>query len=129
MTNPRPTSLIVEDHEDSRLMYAEFLRFSYDVLEAADGQRAWEIMQERAPAVVVTDLGLPRVDGYELIDRMRTDDRLRDTPVVALSGYSTGDKAAAGRSAAWDVELLKPCLPEDLLDAIATLASGRKNKG
>lgn len=129
MTNPRPTILIVEDHEDSRLMYAEFLRLSFDVLEAADGQHAWEIMQENLPAVVVTDLALPRVNGYELIERMRTDERLRDTPVVALSGYSAGDMAAGGHRAAWDVELLKPCLPEDLLDAIATLASGRKNKG
>jgi two-component system, cell cycle response regulator DivK len=129
MTNSRPTILIVEDHEDSRMMYAEYLRLSFDVLEAGDGQHAWELMQERPPAVVVTDLALPRVDGYELIDRIRTHERLSDTPVVALSGYSAADLAAAGRTATWDVELLKPCLPEELLDAIVRLVSGRKSRG
>jgi two-component system, cell cycle response regulator DivK len=129
MTNPRPTILIVEDHEDSRMMYAEYLRMSFDVLEAADGQRAWEILQQTPPSVVVTDLALPRVDGYELIDRIRRDERLRDLPVVALSGYSARDRSPAGRTATWDVELLKPCLPEQLLEAIAGLASGRKSRG
>jgi CheY-like chemotaxis protein len=127
MTNPRPTILIVEDHEDSRLMYAEYLRLSFDVLEAGDGQRAWEIMQETPPAVVVTDLALPRVDGYELIDRIRMHEGLRDTPIVALSGYSASQRTAANRTATWDVELLKPCLPDDLLDAIVRLVSGRKS--
>ena len=125
MSSARPTVLLVEDHEDSRMMYAEFLRMSFDVLEAADGQQAWDILQETAPAVVVTDLALPRVNGHELIARIRGSERLRDTPVVALSGYSTRDLDAAGE-ASWDAELQKPCLPEELLDAIVTLASGRK---
>lgn len=129
MTNLRPTILIVEDHEDSRMMYAEFLRASFDVLEAGDGQHAWEMMQAMPPALVVTDLALPRVDGYQLIERIRTHERLRDTPVVALSGFSSGDRTAGGRTASWDVELLKPCLPEDLLDAIVRLVSGRKSRG
>lgn len=129
MTNSRPTVLIVEDHEDSRMMYAEYLRISFEVLEAGDGQRAWEIIQETPPAVVVTDLALPRVDGYELIERIRTDGRLRETPVVALSGYSASDLSASGKPAKWDVELLKPCLPEQLLEAIARLVSDRKSKG
>ena len=129
MTITRPTVLIVEDHEDSRAMYAEFLRLSYDVLEATDGQHAWEIMQETLPAIVVTDLALPRVDGYQLIERIRQDERLRDMPVVALSGYSGRGLPAGGRTAGWDVELAKPCLPEDLLDAIVRLDSNRKSKG
>jgi CheY-like chemotaxis protein len=126
MSASRQTVLLVEDHEDSRLMYAEYLRLSFEVLEATDGQHAWEILQDTSPAVVVTDLSLPRVDGHELIERIRGSERLRDTPVVALSGYSVHDLAAAGKPASWDAELQKPCLPEQLLDAIAALASGRK---
>jgi CheY-like chemotaxis protein len=88
---------------------------------------AWEIIQQTPPVVVVTDLSLPRVDGYELIGRIRADERLRHIPVVALSGYTpkTMDTPEEG----WDLELLKPCLPEDLMNAIVKLASGRKTMG
>lgn len=128
MTISRSTILIVEDHEDSRAMYAEFLKASFDVLEAADGQVAWEIIQQTPPMVVVTDLSLPRVDGFELIERIRGDERLRHIPVVALSGYSPKDMKPTP-AGTWDVELLKPCLPEDLMNAIVKLASGRKTMG
>jgi CheY-like chemotaxis protein len=128
MTQPHPTVLLVEDHEDSRMMYAEYLRVSFEVLEAGDGQSAWEIIERTPPAIVVTDLALPRVDGYQLIERIRSDERFRDMPIVALSGYS-GRPPAAGSAATWDLELQKPCLPEQLLDAIASLTSDRKSRG
>ncbi len=71
------TVLLVEDHVDSRVMYAEFLRLDFHVVEAGDGLAALELIEQARPDVVVTDLALPRMDGFELIARIRGDDRLR----------------------------------------------------
>ena len=125
-TNP-PTVLLVEDHVDSRQMYAEFLRIDYTVVEAEDGVCALEVMRETRPDIVVTDLALPRMDGFELMARMRADERLRAVPIIALSGYSGGDHEERARQAGSTLVLLKPCLPDDLARAVASAAKTRKN--
>lgn len=129
MTSPQanPIVLLVEDHLDSRHMYAEFLRADYIVVEAGDGIGALELMQLTRPDIVVTDLALPRMDGFELVARMRADERLRDVPVIALSGYSSAEHEARARRAGTDVVLQKPCLPEELARAVVSATKSRKN--
>lgn len=132
MTPPSTTDrlsvvLLVEDHADSRQMYAEFLRMQFIVVEAGDGVNALEVMEETRPDVVVTDLALPRMDGFELVRRMKADERLRDVPVIALSGFSGRDHEERARQAGTSVVLQKPCLPDDLAEAIAKAARGRKD--
>ena len=119
--------LLVEDHADSRQMYAEFLRLQFTVVEAGDGINALEVMEQSRPDVVVTDLALPRMDGFELVRRMKADERLRDVPVIALSGFSGADHEERARQAGSSVVLQKPCLPDDLARAIADAARGRKD--
>jgi chemosensory pili system protein ChpA (sensor histidine kinase/response regulator) len=121
-----PTVLLVEDHTDSRQMYAEFLRMQFTVVEAADGVNALEVMAETCPDVVVTDLTLPRMDGFELLKRMKADARLKDVPVIALSGFSGADHEERARQAGSSLVLQKPCLPDDLARAIAEAARSRK---
>ena len=121
-----PTVLLVEDHTDSREMYAEFLRMQFTVVEAADGVNALEVMAETCPDVVVTDLTLPRMDGFELLKRMKADARLKDVPVIALSGFSGADHEERARQAGSSLVLQKPCLPDDLARAIADAARSRK---
>jgi chemosensory pili system protein ChpA (sensor histidine kinase/response regulator) len=123
----RPTVLLVEDHVDSRNMYAEFLRLDFTVVEAEDGLSALEVMRETRPDIVVTDLALPRMDGFELMARMRADERLRDVPIIALSGYSGADHEERARQAGSHLVLLKPCLPDDLARAVASAARSRKD--
>ena len=123
---PPWTILLVEDHADSRAMYAEFLRLDFDVVEAGDGIAALEMMRHTLPRVVVTDLALPRMDGFEMIKQMRDDDRLRDVPVIALSGYAGADYEDRARRAGSDVVLVKPCLPETLSEAVTSAANRRK---
>lgn len=126
-TAAQRTILLVEDHVDSRTMYAEFLRMHFHVVEAGDGISALEMMDQSAPDVVVTDLALPRMDGFELIERMRGDDRFRKVPVIALSGYSGSEHEDRALRAGSDVVLLKPCLPETLAEAVASAAIRRKD--
>jgi chemosensory pili system protein ChpA (sensor histidine kinase/response regulator) len=121
-----PTVLLVEDHTDSRQMYAEFLRMQFTVVEAADGVNALEVMAETCPDVVVTDLTLPRMDGFELLKRMKADARLKDVPVIALSGFSGADHEERARQAGSSLVLQKPCLPDHLARAIADAARSRK---
>lgn len=125
--SPLRTVLLVEDHADSRHMYAEFLRLQFTVIEAEDGVRALELMQRTRPDIVVTDLALPRMDGFELVQRMRTDDRLRDVPVIALSGYSSPEHEARALQAGSDLVLQKPCLPDELARSVAAATRSRKD--
>src|SRR5215204_900827 len=115
VNNPSPTVvLLVEDHVDSRQMYAEFLRMHFDVVEAGDGVDALQLMEQQRPDIVVTDLALPVMDGFELVERMRSDERLRDVPVIALSGFSGAEYEDRARAAGSNVILRKPCLPDEL---------------
>lgn len=121
------TVLLVEDHVDSRAMYAEFLRLEFHVVEAGDGVAALELLEHTRPDVIVTDLALPRMDGFELIQRIRQDDRLRHVPVIALSGYSGPEHEDRALDAGSDQVLLKPCLPETLAKAVASTTIRRKD--
>jgi CheY-like chemotaxis protein len=113
-----PIVLLVEDHTDTRQMYAEFLRTSFDIVEASDGRQALELARARPPAVLVTDLSLPGMDGFELIAQMRGDPATRTVPVVCLSGYGGEGHEARARAAGCDRIIQKPCLPDRLADAI-----------
>ena len=120
------TVLLVEDHVDSRHMYAEFLRMLFTVIEAGDGASALEAMRTTRPDVVVTDLALPGMDGFELVERMRADPRLEGVPVIALSGYATAEHENRAREAGCDLVLQKPCLPDDLARAVGSATRSRK---
>lgn len=106
--------LLVEDHADTRQMYAEFLGIDFDVATAADGEEALRLMRERAPDVMVTDLSLPGMDGFELIARVRADAALKWIPIICLSGYGGHEHEQRARAAGCNRILQKPCMPDEL---------------
>ncbi len=108
-------------------MYAEFLRIQFNVVEAGDGVGALQLMLQHPPDIVVTDLALPKMDGFELVQRMRADERLRNVPVIALSGYSGEEYETRARAAGSNVVLQKPCLPDDLAKAVESATRNRKD--
>jgi CheY-like chemotaxis protein len=120
-----PVLLLVEDHADTRTMYAEFLRDLFEVDQAADGEEALAFMRKRAPDLVITDLSLPRVDGFELVKRIRGDQALKNVPVICLSGYSDDAHERGALEAGADQVLQKPCLPDRLAKAALTLLRAR----
>jgi CheY-like chemotaxis protein len=114
--------LIVDDFEDNRAMYAEFLRFSgFVVSEATNGVEAIEMTQSFAPDVVVMDLSLPVLDGWEATRRLKSDARTRHIPIVALTGHALEGHSQGARAAGCDEFLAKPCLPETLLTTVCAL--------
>ena len=117
--------LLVEDHADTRMMYAEFLREMFEVSQAADGEAALALMRSRTPALVITDLSLPQMDGFELVKRIRSDHALATIPVICLSGYSDGEHERRALDVGADVVLQKPCLPDQLAQTAVRLLRGR----
>lgn len=126
LASDRPLLLLVEDHEDTRKLYAEFLSASFEVREAADGRQALDAMREQVPAVVITDFKLPGIDGFELIKQMRVNESTRDVPTICLSGYSGNRHEQRAREVGCDRVLVKPCLPDLLFrTAREMLETGR----
>jgi CheY-like chemotaxis protein len=122
----RPLVLLVEDHEDTRQMYAEFLSASFDVLEAADGNQALDAMRRQIPAVVITDYSLPGINGFELIKQMRVNESTRRVPTICLSGHSGDRHEQRAKEVGCDCVLVKPCMPDMLFKtAQEMLRTGR----
>lgn len=102
-------------------MYVAFLSPSFEVMEAADGEQALALAAERRPDVIVTDLSLPGMDGFELIARVRRDPATACVPVISLSGYGGHTHEERARAAGCDRILQKPCLPDALAQAALEL--------
>jgi CheY-like chemotaxis protein len=102
-------------------MYAEFLSASFEVLEAADGLEALDLAVRHRPDVIVTDVSLPGMDGFELVERLRRQAVTRRTPVVCLSGYGGQVYEERARRAGCNQIVQKPCLPDDLAVTVRQL--------
>src|SRR5687768_11167902 len=84
-----PLVLVVDDFADNRDMYARFLEFSgFRASQAANGQEALDKAFAERPDLVVMDLSLPGLDGWEATRRLKADARTKDVPVVAVTGHA-----------------------------------------
>jgi two-component system cell cycle response regulator DivK len=112
---------------DGRRMYAEWLTGAgFRVAQAHNGLQALERALDFLPDVVVTDLNIPGIDGFELTRRLKQDPRTCDIPVLAVTGYAAfaADPDRA-RRAGCDAVLPKPCSPDDLESAVRSLIRER----
>jgi CheY-like chemotaxis protein len=89
--------LIVEDNELSRdVLHRRLTRRGYDVALARDGVEGLELARTRRPHVILMDLGLPGIDGWECVRRLRSDSATERIPVIALTAHAmTGDRERA----------------------------------
>ena len=118
----QPLVLVVEDYQDAREMYAAYLQFSgFDVAEAGNGVEAIEKALTLLPDIVLMDLALPRMDGWEATRRLKSDVRTRHIPIVALTGHALAGHAEGAREAGCDAFVTKPCLPDALVAEIKRL--------
>jgi two-component system, cell cycle response regulator DivK len=132
LVSERPLVLLVEDDRDGRLLFAEWLSAAnFRVAQAHNGLQALERARDLVPDVILTDLNIPGIDGYELTRRLKSDPRTSSIPVLAVTGYVpfTQDPARADR-AGCDAVLIKPCDLDELarsLTALITEARGRRS--
>ena len=116
LTRPEPLVLVVDDYEDARMMYAEYFEFSgFAVIQACNGVEALEKANELLPDVILMDLSLPIMDGWEATRRLKGDERTRAIPVVALTGHALSGYADGAVEAGCDAFVAKPCLPDALV--------------
>jgi two-component system cell cycle response regulator DivK len=130
-TSEAPLILIVDDFEDNRAMYVEYLQFKgFRVVEAVNGQEAVEKTTKLLPAVVVMDLSLPVMDGWEATRRLKANPMTKHIVVIALTGHAEAAHAKKALEAGCDDFVAKPCLPEELLDKVREHvgAKGAKKK-
>ena len=108
--------LVVDDYQDAREMYAEYLQFSgFRVAEARNGNEAVAQARSLKPDLILMDLSLPGMDGWEATRVLKADERTKHIPVVALTGHALAGASEGARKAGCDSFVTKPCLPDDLV--------------
>jgi len=123
-TPRRPLVLVVDDFADNREMYCEYLSFcGYDVIEARNGAEALEEARSRMPDIIIMDLSLPVMDGWEATRRLKADQRTNAIPVVALTGHAMQGHSKGAIEAGCDSFVAKPCLPDQLVAEIRKMLS------
>lgn len=120
----RPLVLLVEDHGELRQLYAHELTLSgFDVIEAANGADAIAHTEAHAPDVVLMDLSLPVVDGWEATRRLKSDARTAHIPVVALTAHDDSGELQRATRAGCDWFVPKPCPPDALIAEVRRVLS------
>jgi len=122
----KPLVLVVDDYQDAREMYAEYLEFSgFRTAEARNGAEALEQAFALTPDVILMDLSLPVMDGWEATRRLRADARTQNIPIVALTGHALSGHADGARDAGCDAYVTKPCLPDALVQEVKRILGTR----
>ena len=110
-----PLVLVVDDVDHGREIFAEYLEYrGFRVATADDGLEAIEKAFELRPDVILMDLSLPGIDGWEATRRLKADDRTRDTPIIALTAHALASAHEKAREVGCNAVVTKPCLPKDL---------------
>jgi CheY-like chemotaxis protein len=126
--NPTPaigpifTVLVVDDVADAREMYQAYFAFmGLRVIAADDGRSGIDAVREQRPDVIVMDLAMPGMTGWEAIECLRRDPKTSHIPIIALSGQASSDTALQSGA---DIYVSKPCMPERLLAEILRALRG-----
>ena len=127
LTNARRARiLLADDNADMRAYVARLLSVRHEVEAAADGHAALEAALERRPDLILTDIMMPRLDGFGLIKAIRAKESLRDLPVIVLSARAGEEASIEGLSAGADDYLVKPFSARELIARVeAALALAR----
>jgi two-component system, cell cycle response regulator DivK len=125
----RPRVLVVDDYDDGREMYAEYLTYAgYDVAMAKDGMEAIAMARDGHPDVILMDLSLPVMDGWEATRLLKADLSTRDIPVVAVTGHVMGNHPQQAADAGCDAFVAKPALPDHVERTIRSLLAASKTR-
>jgi CheY-like chemotaxis protein len=111
--------LIAEDERDIRDLITFTLQFAgYEVMAASNGEEAVKLAQQETPDLVLMDVRMPRMTGYEACAAMKADPKLKDVPVIFLSAKGQDSEIQIGLQAGAEEYLLKPFAPAQLTERI-----------
>ena len=116
------TVLIVEDNEDNRIVYSTILRHhGFRVSEALDGEEGISKAREELPDIILMDISIPVIDGWEVTQTLKRDDLTRHIPVVALTAHAMPGDRERAIAVGCDGYLAKPCEPRAVLAEVNRL--------
>ena len=118
-----PTVLVVEDNADMVTFLGGLLGSRYRVMTAGDGKEGLEQIRTRRPDLVITDVMMPRMTGFELIERMRADPGMSEIPVIVLTARGEVEDRVEGRATGADAYIAKPFHSGELMAAVRGLLS------
>jgi two-component system cell cycle response regulator DivK len=111
--------MIVEDQEDNRRILRDLLTsVGCELVEAVDGDSALGIAQGGHPDLILMDIHLPGLDGYQVMRQMRADPDLRTVPIIAITSYAMSGDEEKAKAAGCDAYIAKPFRPRDVLAKI-----------
>ncbi len=124
-----PLVLVVDDVDHGREIFAEYLEFrGFRVATAADGLEALEKAFELRPDVILMDLSLPGIDGWEATRRLKADERTQSIPIIALTAHALASAHEKAREVGCNAVVTKPCLPKDLEQEVRRQLEARANQ-
>jgi CheY-like chemotaxis protein len=120
--------LLVEDNEDNRIIYSTVLRhLGYTVIEAEDGVRALELARSERPDLILMDISIPQLDGWEATRILREDPTMAATPIIALTAHALPDDRERAAQLGFSGYLAKPVEPRAVVAEVGRwLASGHR---
>ena len=118
---PRPLVLLADGDDDTRELYGVALpAYGFQTI-VDDGAQVVARSLDASPDVIVTDIWLPRYDGWGLVEQLKRDARTRDIPIVVLTGYAAPSVRERASREGCAALLMKPYLPEELARALREL--------
>lgn len=118
----KPLVMTVDDSKTIREMVSFTLKSAnYDVLEAEDGVEALDVLKDKSPDLIITDVNMPNMDGITLIGKLREIEKFKSVPIIMLTTEHTDEKKVKGRSAGATGWIVKPFDPEKLIQVVNKL--------
>ncbi len=111
--------LVVEDQEDNRQILRDLLgSVGYEMTEAWDGEAGIAAVKEQRPDLILMDIQMPLLDGYEATRRIKADPELKSIPIIVVTSYALSGDEGKAREAGCDAYVTKPYSPRQLLAKI-----------
>lgn len=118
------TVLTVDDSRTMReMLKVALIEAGYRVVQAVDGMHGLEVLRSEVPTLIITDINMPRLDGFGFIERVRTDPRLLGVPILVLTTESSSEKKGLARRAGATGWIVKPFDSGKLVDVVRRLAA------
>lgn len=128
MSDHKKTILLVEDNEDNLVVYRTILEHvGYRVIEARDGEEGVSRAIQERPDLILMDISIPKIDGWEATRRLKADDRTRDIPIIALTAHALEEDREKAMRAGCDGYLAKPIEPRRVVEEVQRFIGPAEN--